>query len=137
MNSEHIQQTTASHLQNSLIRAIIKPILRNALDVRRLVHPHRLPGTVYCFGPGDPPLNELLHLRPQFRLGQGEVIDSAGTQDSHVRKSGATAVHECPARLAKVVGHGRVGAHCLSLAKGRKVVLAADVPQVGVGNGNV
>lgn len=113
--------------------------LRNALNVRRLVHPHDLRRALYRNRPRHSPLDELLHLRPQLRLSQRIVIDRAGAKDSQAGKPGAAAKHERPTRPAKVVGHGRAGAgpDGPSLGEAGELVLAAGVAHVGVGHGDV
>ena len=101
------------------------------------MHPLHLRRALYRQRPGDPPLNELLHLRPQLSLCQTEIIHRACTKNRQAWKPSTAAVHKRTARLAKVIRHKCIGANRLSLAESREVVLTTDMFEVGVRDGDV
>ena len=101
------------------------------------MHPLHLCRTLYRHRPGDPPLNELLHLRPQLGLCQTEVIDRASTKNRQAWKPSTAAVHKRPARLAKVIRHECIGANRFGLTKGCEVILATNVFEMRVRNCDV
>jgi hypothetical protein len=101
------------------------------------MHPCRLSSTFNRHGPGNPPLNELFHLRPQLGFCQGEVINRASAQDRHSREASATAIHESSTCLAKVVRHARVGTYCFGLAEGGEVILTTDVLEMRIRHSDV
>ena len=82
-------------------------------------------------------LNKLLDLGFDLSLGQMEIVNGADAQDALARAAGADAVHERAARGAEVVGHGVARGDGPRLAKGLKVVAAAHVLEVRVGDGEV
>lgn len=82
-------------------------------------------------------VSEDFQLGPELGLVQREVVNSA---DSHVALIGrdlAPAVHEGAASLAKVVGHFRPGNGSLVLAPALQIVLATNILDVGVVDGEV
>ena len=82
-------------------------------------------------------LGELLHLGSDLGLVQMEIVHGADAQDALARPARADAVHERAARGAEVVGHGVARGDGARLAKGLQVFAAAQVPEVGVGDGEV
>ena len=68
---------------------------------------------------------------------QAEIVHGANAQDAAPRPARADAVHERAARGAEVVGHGVAGADGARLGEGREPVAAAQVREVGVGDGEV
>ena len=101
------------------------------------MHPDHLRYPINRFRPSNPALDKLLHLRPQLRLGEREIINSPGAQNRKAREASTAAIHKRPACLTEVVGHQRVSANCLSLAERRKVFLAAHMLEVRIGHGDV
>lgn len=93
--------------------------------------------TLHAREPVGPLPHELLDLRLQLGLHQVEVVDGADAQDAGAGPAGADAVHEGAADLAEVVGHGAAGLDGLLLAVGVEVLLAPQVLQVRVGDGEV
>lgn len=66
-----------------------------------------------------------------------EIVNGADAQDAPPRVAGADAVHERAARGTEVVGHGVARGDGTRLAEGLQVVLAAEVLEVRVGDGEV
>lgn len=79
-----------------------------------------------------PILGELLHLWPELGFVQIEVIDGADSTDLHSRKRGANTIHQGPAGLTEVVGHGVVVDGRGVLRESGEVVLASQVGDVFV-----
>ena len=94
-------------------------------------------GPLHTTQPAHAFLGKLLDLGSDFGLVQMEVVYGADAQDTLPRAAGADAVHERAARGAKVVGHGVARGDGARLAKGLKVVAAAQVLEVRVGDGEV
>jgi hypothetical protein len=101
------------------------------------MHPRRLSSTLNWQGPGNPPLNELFHLRPQLGFCQGEVINHASAQYRHSREASATAIHKGSTCLAEVVGHARVGAYRFCLAECGEVILTTDMLEMRIRHSDV
>ena len=87
--------------------------------------------------PAHTVLGKLLHSGSQLALLQVEILNSADTQDTLPRETRADAVHERTARGTEVVDHGVARANGTMLAEGLQIVAAAQVLQVGVGDGEV
>lgn len=104
--------------------------------------PLNLPGPFQARKPAHTVLGKLLQRGSQLGLVQGEIVHGADAQDAHAGESGADAIHERAARGTEVVGHGMVRVDGVRgngarLAKGRQVLAAAQVLQVGVGDDEV
>lgn len=94
------------------------------------MHPNNLRRALNRLRPSSPPLDKLLHLRPQLSLSQREIIHGTSAQNRQSRKSCTAAIHESAAGLAEVVGHGRIGANGLLFAERREVILATGMFEV-------
>lgn len=78
-------------------------------------------------------------LDPRLELGfvQVEIVHGADSHVAVVREEFAPAIHERAAGLAKAVGHFGPRSGCLALAPASDVVLATNVLEVGVVDGEV
>lgn len=119
-------------------------VIHDDCDRRGSVHcplsesvPLNLPDPLHARQPTHTVLIKLLHSRSQLRLMQTEIVHGANAQNALSRHSRADTIHERAARGTEVVGHGIAGADGARLAEGLQVVAAAQVREVGVGDGEV
>lgn len=68
---------------------------------------------------------------------QVEVVHGPDPQDTHTGESAAPPVHQIAADGAEAVLHGRTRGNCLVLRPSGELVLAADVFQASVHDGEV
>lgn len=87
--------------------------------------------------PPDPSLDKALSPGLELALGQAEVVDGPDAQDAHARVPRRHAVHEGAAGRAEEVGHLVARGDRLGLAPAAEVLLAPQVLQVLVVDGEV
>ena len=92
---------------------------------------------LYARQPAQAFLGKLLHWGLQLGLLHMEIIHGADAQDTLARKPRADAVHEGAARGTEVVRHSVARGDGAGLTEGFQVFAAAQVRQVGVGDGEV
>lgn len=87
--------------------------------------------------PTDTAIGENLDLGLEIGLVQLEIVDGAGPHVAVLREAHAPAVDERAAGLAKAVDHFGLGSGCLVVAPSGDVVLATNVLEIGVVDGEV
>lgn len=87
--------------------------------------------------PSHPALNKTLGLGLELALGQAEVVDGTDAQDAHAGEAGRHTVHEGAAGRAEEVGHLVARGDRLGLAPAAEALLAPQVPEVLVVDGEV
>lgn len=96
-----------------------------------------LPHTLRSSEPSHTILDKLLNLRLQLGLMQRKVVNCSDAKNAHGWEAGTFAIHEGAACRAEVVGHFVARVDRLSLAPARQVLLAAQMREVGVIDGEV
>ena len=87
--------------------------------------------------PSNPVLDVDLPPRPELRLVQMEIVHRADPQDTPPRKGLAHTVHERAAGATEIVGHQLARGDGAALRVRGQSVAAAQVGEVGVGDGEV
>jgi hypothetical protein len=107
---------------------LVHPLSQQYLLITSLrTHSFNLRHAVDRLQPPNPFLNKLLSLRPQLRLVQLVIVNSANSAEAKTWETTAATVHESTANRAERASHGVASADSLTGRIGSELVFATDV----------